>query len=486
MPLVYITGISASGKSSVCKELKRRGYEAYDADKDGVAFFYNNETGKAITKKIAPKDRTPEWRAKHTWKAKREDVKKLAREAKDKLIFLCGVTSNDADELWDLFDQVFALTIDEATLRHRVTSRTNNDFGKNPNELADLLRWQRTASEGYKKLGAILIDAAKPLDEVADEILKQTKQPPTPLFADTSLAKKIASAAYPAARIQVIDYGYDNIVVLIDTTYALRFPRDQDAYTRNLYEKQILRHLKNLRAIALPEVVGEHANPSYFITSFVRGEHLSPAAVRGFSVKLQRQLGEDIATFAYGMHSLFSVDEANRIRKKLRLDKEESWSAYFKRLLYAVTLPDARQDRIAKAYYKKWQAIDNTSCMVAIHDDLHNENILFEGSRLCGVLDFGDTTIGTAEQELRQLYRINETVLNAAIDKYSTLAGRALDIEAAKTWAIMQELAAYAELLAKGDTSHPTFARAARNLNEWLEMESWGEGLASLESKGCQ
>jgi thymidylate kinase len=174
MPLIYITGISGSGKSSVCKELKRRGYEAYDTDKDGIAFFYYNNTGEPVLEKIPPEDRTPEWRAKHTWKAKRQDVEKLVEEAKDKLVFLCGVTNNDADELWDLFEHVFALTLDKAELKHRITSRTSNDFGKNSHEFADLLRWQKTASEDYKKLGASLIDATKPVDKVVDAILAES------------------------------------------------------------------------------------------------------------------------------------------------------------------------------------------------------------------------------------------------------------------------------------------------------------------------
>jgi len=175
MPLVYITGISGSGKSSVCKELKRRGYKAYDTDKDGIAYFYHNDTNQPVTERMSYEDRTPEWRSQHTWKALRETVEKLKDDAKDETTFLCGVTNNDTDELWDLFSQVFALTMDEATLRHRIARRTNNDFGKNPHEFADLLRWQKTATEDYRQLGAILVDATRPIEKVIDEILKGIK-----------------------------------------------------------------------------------------------------------------------------------------------------------------------------------------------------------------------------------------------------------------------------------------------------------------------
>lgn len=173
MPLLYITGISGSGKSAVLQELKHRGYTAYGIDEDRIAKFYNNQTGEPFLESITPEDRTPEWRSKHTWKAKRQDIEKLAAEAKDKPVFLCGVTSNDADELWDLFHHVFALTLDETTLKHRIQTRTTNDFGKNQHEFQTLLEWQRTAAEDYKKLGATLVDATKPLKEVVDEIVKK-------------------------------------------------------------------------------------------------------------------------------------------------------------------------------------------------------------------------------------------------------------------------------------------------------------------------
>jgi broad-specificity NMP kinase len=170
---IYVTGISGSGKSAVCTELERRGYRAFQSD--DLARFYNNHTGEPLTEYLSAEHRTDEWRAQHTWKLQRDVVEALRKESGGELTFLCGTAANDADELWDLFDRVFALTLDEATLRHRITTRTHNDYGKNPGEFASLLEWQKTAADDYTKLGATLVDATQPLKNVVDTILEQSK-----------------------------------------------------------------------------------------------------------------------------------------------------------------------------------------------------------------------------------------------------------------------------------------------------------------------
>jgi len=173
MSLIYITGIPGTGKSSVREELLRRGYKAYGGAEDNIAAFYNNDTGQRLEGWIEAKDRTSEWKAKHTWKITRETVQKLKEQAKNEPIFLCAITRNDVSELWDLFDTVIALTIDEETLRQRLASRTNNDVGKTPDELQVILKRQQTASEDYKKFGAVMVDATQPIERVVEQILAE-------------------------------------------------------------------------------------------------------------------------------------------------------------------------------------------------------------------------------------------------------------------------------------------------------------------------
>jgi hypothetical protein len=247
----------------------------------------------------------------------------------------------------------------------------------------------------------------------------------------------------------------------------------------------VLKELEGIASVSIPKVIGENDELPYVITTFVNGKHLSSAEIRNLSEEDQTSLGSTIGQFAYEMHAKLSVQEALRLRKEFGLDglEEKPWNIYLNERLFEYIFPTEKQTNLAKKYYKQWQELHTEVDLVVVHDDLHNENMFFENNKLVGVLDFGDTNIGSPEQEFRQLYRINDQVLAAAIDTYEKLSGRKLSIDASRAWAVAQELAAYSERLAKDDTSHPSFLRAAKNLNAWLPEGAWQEIQPTIGSK---
>lgn len=171
MPLIYITGVSGSGKSAVADELKKRGYEAIDADNEGYNFWHDNETNVIVPIPDEKIVHTPEWFAKYEWKSSIEKVTKLAEQAKDKTIFFCS-TAGHEKELWELYSKVICLVIDVNTLRQRIATRSSNHFGKKPHELEAILKWHSGDETNYRKYGAVIVDATQPLDKVVDDILK--------------------------------------------------------------------------------------------------------------------------------------------------------------------------------------------------------------------------------------------------------------------------------------------------------------------------
>jgi hypothetical protein len=106
-----IEGVSGTGKTSVCKELRRRGYQAINGDTD-LAYQGDPETGEARN------DVPSRWH--HIWSADR--VRALVADQGERFTFFCGGSRNFSKFL-DLFDGVFVLEIDSETLNRRLDQR---------------------------------------------------------------------------------------------------------------------------------------------------------------------------------------------------------------------------------------------------------------------------------------------------------------------------------------------------------------------------
>jgi len=171
LALFYVTGLAGTGKSAVLSELLARGYHARGVDEDGYADWINRVSGKPDE---YPHDAALDfhaWYKTHDWvlSAKRIGVLSRAAARLGRPVFLCGVANRD-DTVWHLFDKVLALVADLPTLERRIAVR-QNDFGKTPDEFADIVGWHADYEATYRRFGAVIIDATLPLSEIVDEIL---------------------------------------------------------------------------------------------------------------------------------------------------------------------------------------------------------------------------------------------------------------------------------------------------------------------------
>lgn len=92
MPAFLITGNPGSGKTSVARQLARRGYAAFDADE--VA-GWETASGTAVAQPPAPTD---EWLLSHRWVWFRARLEALVSEHSEgrQPVFVCGIAMTSA------------------------------------------------------------------------------------------------------------------------------------------------------------------------------------------------------------------------------------------------------------------------------------------------------------------------------------------------------------------------------------------------------
>ena len=163
-----IEGVSGAGKTPVCDELARRGYHAVHGDRELRPSHHRARH--RTTSEGASKDEANSVGLLHK-NAIWDRTKVLCHIANIEvnLSFFCGGFRNHTD-LLGLFDGVFVLEVDAETLAHRLSMRPASEFGGRPVEQAFILKLHATNEDMPR--GAVSIDATRPIEEVADQILR--------------------------------------------------------------------------------------------------------------------------------------------------------------------------------------------------------------------------------------------------------------------------------------------------------------------------
>jgi thymidylate kinase len=166
-----IEGVSGAGKTSVCKELQRRGYYAVNGDRE-LAYLGDPETG--IPTDGLTHEPSAIFRSEHhIWDV--EKVKTSVANQDEAATFFCGHSRN-LSKFIDLFDSVFVLEIDLDTMNRRIDERVAldpTDWGAIPAEREFAARLHQT-SKGMPGSG-VTVDATRPLEQVVDEILSKCR-----------------------------------------------------------------------------------------------------------------------------------------------------------------------------------------------------------------------------------------------------------------------------------------------------------------------
>lgn len=163
MKRVLITGMSGTGKSTVIRALAARGYAAIDTDDEGWHEWAETPGH--------PEAGIP---AGVDWVWREDRMRDLLAGEDGEILFVSGTASNQG-RFYDRFDRVVLLSAPKETIIERLTTRTTNPYGKQPDELAATLRYLETVEPLLRRGATLEIDTRAPVDEVVARILDHTR-----------------------------------------------------------------------------------------------------------------------------------------------------------------------------------------------------------------------------------------------------------------------------------------------------------------------
>lgn len=164
-----IEGVSGTGKTAVCNELRRRGWHAVNGDRE-LSYRGDPKTGEPLD---GPGPEHDIWfvHRHHIWDV--DKVKSLVADRRHPISFFCGGSRNFRRFI-DLFDGVFVLDVDLDTLNRRLAGRPQDEWGGRAGERELIARLQATKEDVPPN--ATSIDATAPVACVVDYILARVQR----------------------------------------------------------------------------------------------------------------------------------------------------------------------------------------------------------------------------------------------------------------------------------------------------------------------
>lgn len=154
MKRILLTGMSGTGKSTLIAQLVGLGYRAIDLDSAGLC----------------------EWDVNGDELWLEDEVQRLLATEDGEALFVAGCAANQV-KFYGQFDHIVLLSAPVEVMKERLTTRTNNPYGKDPSEAARILEQKVTIEPMLRRSASAEVDTSGPVDQVLAVILGLLRQP---------------------------------------------------------------------------------------------------------------------------------------------------------------------------------------------------------------------------------------------------------------------------------------------------------------------
>lgn len=224
----------------------------------------------------------------------------------------------------------------------------------------------------------------------------------------------------PFTRTTLIGHGDDNLVVVLDDSWIARFPRNEEYRGRFAAELNLLAKLAPLSPVPLPHYEYVSEARDFGVYRKIQGWEMTSAVFAALAPRDQRQVLSSLASFLSLLHALPAATIAQPDGTIA-----QSWSGE----QYAGLYRDVRRAEIARTVSPKTLArFDAFHDVLATlqpgparlaHDDLSDDHILVDGSRLGGVIDFSDAAFGDPVIDFAWFWNLGEANVDRLLQDYT-------------------------------------------------------------------
>ncbi|WP_082528036.1 AAA family ATPase [Devosia sp. Root105] len=162
MRRILLTGMSATGKSTITAAIAARGYKAVDLDSDAWSHWVD------VVEDNAPG--TPVG-AGRDWVWRDDRVGKLLAEEGASILVISGCSPNQG-QFYPQLDAVVLLSAPEPVVAMRLAARTGNNYGKGAGETERVLELIREVEPILRDGATHEIDTSGTFDDVLDAVLR--------------------------------------------------------------------------------------------------------------------------------------------------------------------------------------------------------------------------------------------------------------------------------------------------------------------------
>lgn len=242
-----------------------------------------------------------------------------------------------------------------------------------------------------------------------------------PAFEELLTRIRAAFADLTFVEAELIEYGDDNLVVVLDSTWVVRFPRNQEYRARFVAELNLLQRIATLSPLAVPIYERVASDRSFGAYRMIVGREMTPEVFAVMTPQVRRETLAALAAFLSALHALPAQTIAQPDGLIARTWTGDQFAALYRGMRRAKIARVVSDTMLARfdAFHDAFESLQTGPARL-VHGDVSDDHILVDeaATHITGIIDFSDASFGDPAIDFAYAWRWGEGHLDAILRDY--------------------------------------------------------------------